>query len=538
MKSRTNLKIIGLFLVSLLAINFFVVSVFPAGETCGPGIGACGCGDRLGDSYTLTEDLLNCPDYGIFLTKSNIVFDCDGHRIIGASFDYSGVQATNGVHSATIKNCIIERFQYGIYVDESDYVTVENNTLSDNDNGIWFYDTNNATIIDNYVYSNFEIGIRMTYAEDSVIENNVIDDSGTYGIHLYIDTVNNTMINNNISNSKSHGIFSVQNNDLNHILDNNIWENEGKGIYCVSAGCTIDSNYVCFNTDHDIYHSISDNPGDNNRCDATVQWEDDGLPSWSGCTYSCYECWCDSCESCQTTINNERCNFHSIDGIEAATYGIILNQGKHNNVIKNCVVSDFWAGISIWDASSNNTLVNNTAFNNVKGLMLTSGPFNNTIKDNTVYDNDYGIQIYDSDSNIIENNNATYNTINGVYFYSTSNDNVLNNNLVCDNTLDINDLDSNSGENNACTFTNNWDDIGTTNCTYDCGLACFGVPASSQDVCSGHGTCIASDTCLCDGYWTGIDCSTKPNLFGDLNDDCIINILDLVLIAKNYGSTC
>lgn len=44
---------------------------------------------------------------------------------------------------------------------------------------------------------------------------------------------------------------------------------------------------------------------------------------------------------------------------------------------------------------------------------------------------------------------------------------------------------------------------------YQLFVKCFGVPSVSDAVCSGHGTCLATDECQCDdgGEWMGVDCS-------------------------------
>jgi hypothetical protein len=84
-------------------------------------------------------------------------------------------------------------------------------------------------------------------------------------------------------------------------------------------------------------------------------------------------------------------------------------------------------------------------------------------------------------------------------------------------------------------------------CTCDvCPLLCFGIIYNSSIVCSGHGICIAADTCICeDGYW-GLDCSefdcniTTPisnlNEFRWIAGNKIINQVGIYGIKGSYDT--
>ena len=108
-------------------------------------------------------------------------------------------------------------------------------------------------------------------------------------------------------------------------------------------------------------------------------------------------CNCQSCSDCNSKLNKDSCsiviltadiinhrgtcindsgNFsnkifdcqkHTIAGDKGGEdYGIYLN-GKSGNTIRNCVIIDFWDGISLQD-SSNNNIINNTVSNMVNGV--------------------------------------------------------------------------------------------------------------------------------------------------------------------------
>ncbi|MEM4152595.1 MAG: right-handed parallel beta-helix repeat-containing protein [Candidatus Pacearchaeota archaeon] len=147
---------------------------------------------------------------------------------------------------------------------------------------------------------------------------------------------------------------------------------------------------------------------------------------------SAASCYCDSCADCTSKLNNSSCtevkltaniiNFvgtcidnpagfnnkvfdcqgYKIDGDDLRyNYGIYLN-GKQNNTIKNCVITDFYVGIYLW-FSWENTLTNNTASSN-----------------------NFGIYLYYSSDNEITNANVRENEEIGIVLSSTNNTKIKN----------------------------------------------------------------------------------------------------------------
>jgi len=151
-------------------------------------------------------------------------------------------------------------------------------------------------------------------------------------------------------------------------------------------------------------------------------------------------CECSSCEECNIQLNDPACSTvkltadisnhpgtcidnppafnnrtfdcqgHTIDGDGSGdfldpTYGIYLN-GKSGNIIKNCVVTNFYYGIYLRN-SSNNALTNNTANYNTDWLLETG----------------YGIYLRNSSDNVLTNNTANYND-DGIHLSYSSNNNL------------------------------------------------------------------------------------------------------------------
>jgi len=103
------------------------------------------------------------------------------------------------------------------------------------------------------------------------------------------------------------------------------------------------------------------------------------------------------------------CQGYTIDGNDptSGAYGIYLDDtgdGSNNNTIRNCTITDFYAGLHIL-SSDNNLLINNTINSNLfDGVWLWSSN-SNTIINSTINSNVYrGLYLYDS-----ENNNITEN---------------------------------------------------------------------------------------------------------------------------------
>jgi len=138
---------------------------------------------------------------------------------------------------------------------------------------------------------------------------------------------------------------------------------------------------------------------------------------------------------------------HKIDGDNTGEFesGITMT-GKTGNTIKNCVITDFESGITLSGSSKNKIYENEVSSNYYDGIWISEESNSNNIH-----------------GNVIEGNGKY-----GVFFSSNSNGNTFSENTVCSNPTDVHDEDKNSGDENVCDTTHNWNDAGTTGCTHDC----------------------------------------------------------------------
>ena len=102
------------------------------------------CGEEITKNTILTQDLI-CGDNGLIISTNNIILDCNNHSI--SAITKEGHFATgngiklNGVENVTVRNCKINGYQYGIYLDNSYYNVIYNNIF---DNNINAYETENS----------------------------------------------------------------------------------------------------------------------------------------------------------------------------------------------------------------------------------------------------------------------------------------------------------------------------------------------------------------------------------------------------------
>lgn len=238
-------------------------------------------------------------------------FDCQGHSITGPGINlpqsYKGIYF-DGSGSNIINNCTVTNFSSGIIAGcNSNNIT--NNNASSNTYGIYVPSSNNNNVMSNYVGYNSNNGIIISGGSGNSVRNNLVEHNGYNGIYAESFSssgfiIDNIAIHNNQSgiylyysssyyvsgnNASYNGLYGagIGTSSNNNILENNILvENENWGIYSASGRTsTINSNYVCSNTDYDFYSGDwGSSSGDNNTCNNYDGWSDIGHTK---CSYWC-----------------------------------------------------------------------------------------------------------------------------------------------------------------------------------------------------------------------------------------------------------
>ena len=425
----------------------------------------------------------------------------------------TGILLSESDNSTVSNNTVSHSSNQGISIEGSQYCDVYDNRVSfSGDRGITFGGGGNNTAYNNTVYNNGAFGaIEAIYSDNNEIYNNrvyynewgiatnhgsgnQIYENTIYGNELgvYLDwpSTNNRVFNNNIS-SNSAGIKTNHNSTDNMIAHNVLFSNAHAGIHIETDRNTVTSNKANKNR-IGIYLAYSHDNNLTNNNASLNSFEGISLANSKNNTianntllsnsYYGIVLWDFSDEN--TVINNT---------ISGGEYGICLGYSD-KNIVANNTIHNSVKGIEFQQTSSNNTLESNTITLGTYGMLIGihSGDyrFNNilsntvigaqcgiyldecddsTVFNNDVRSNDIGIYLNASTNDTLTNNTCTNNNQIGLYLSADSTGNTINYNTFCNNLwYDVQDKDSNSGDGNTCDLTDNWNDVGTTGCTYGC----------------------------------------------------------------------
>ena len=257
---------------------------------------------------------------------------------------------------------------------------------------------------------------------------------------------------------------------------------------------------------------------------------------------------------CNSSITN--CKVYNNTGMptggcSTGGMGIRLRQhSNYNRISGNTVYDNAVAGIY----AKQSCMHNNARCNTVTGNGVNGGAFTGgirlqcrlskywTIEDNRVADtNGPGIYI-GSSNNLIRNNTVNTNTGSGIDMGRSdgSFDNELYGNTVCDSgDTDISTFGDGSntiGDGNTCDTTKNYDDAGTTGCTYSCG----GSAGICGDVTC-NGVVDTGDVILLSnyvGYYPGnpnYALNNTQKWAGDVTGNGVIDTGDVILLSNYVG---
>jgi len=158
-----------------------------------------GIWDESNSVCRLTKDLFQ----GLIIKENNIVFDCNGHSLIGNG---SGVGIElYYVDNVVIKNCHIGNFSTGIRLFESSNNQIYDNNVFDNDIGIsvaseiYLTCSNNNSIYENDIYNNHDGLIIFGGSNNKVFHNNFIDNQSKLSSSQAVNIGSNIFDNGSLS---------------------------------------------------------------------------------------------------------------------------------------------------------------------------------------------------------------------------------------------------------------------------------------------------------------------------------------------------
>lgn len=160
----------------------------------------------------------------------------------------SGIRTLTLDSNLTVKNCIIQNNDVGIYLNCADFETytstknmIYNNTIENNNVGIFTTWVHNNEIIDNTISNNMIHGIEMEASKFSTLKNNEIYDNKETGIYLHGNCAESRIQENLIKNN-TQGLIIKETSNC-EIKSNNFIDNTEQAGFIRSRGNTWRSNF-------------------------------------------------------------------------------------------------------------------------------------------------------------------------------------------------------------------------------------------------------------------------------------------------------
>ena len=139
--------------------------------------------------------------------------------------------------------------------------TIDNNTFSNNYNGVIFESSNNIIFTNNIMHSNTRSGI-LTWASDSdnfTISDNIAYNNGYHGFYIY-STPDSTITDNAAYLNSRNGFYIDTNSDNSNLTNNSAYSNTYDGIVIeASTDNILINNSVYSNTLNGIYVYLNSN---------------------------------------------------------------------------------------------------------------------------------------------------------------------------------------------------------------------------------------------------------------------------------------
>ncbi|MBJ6366703.1 nitrous oxide reductase family maturation protein NosD [Snuella sedimenti] len=178
-------------------------------------------GERKGEIITITSN--NVTVDGLFIIN------------VGTSYteDYAAIRIKKSKHF-TIKNNVLEKLFFGIYLEKSNYGKVIHNKIIgeaieeyNSGNGIQLWYSNHIDIEHNYV-EHVRDGIYLEFSDNCTIKNNVSTLNLRYGLHFMFS--NDDVYQNNTFEKNGAGVAVMFSKKIK-MLDNTFKENWGTASY-------------------------------------------------------------------------------------------------------------------------------------------------------------------------------------------------------------------------------------------------------------------------------------------------------------------
>ena len=369
------------------------------------------------------EYYLPASSPALLIDGNNINLDCQGSVIRG---DGNGEGLFINTENVSVKNCEFRNYEDGILIDSASKVVLDKNNLIDNLNGINIYQSSYVHITDNTLTDN-DFGVYVSGINTGLnINNSIISQNEVHGLYFY----------NFKSVDEGFDLMTFSYAHIVRIINNQIINNGEFGFYASESdllGVMFKENYLCENNgEYDVYTGSLDlSVFEGNSCRLNKKYVD-GIEQncdeiCGDVDYECvnlndprsfvlggveriretnkYEIHADTVlcrdyydikkplifmnDGLLFDMNNSVINYTVSHGERGFSHTIIDINSKVNLVIKNAdeihATSSWVEGII--GGTANNLIVDNLVISSAQGIVLFGGT-NNTIS-NIVCDSDY-----------------------------------------------------------------------------------------------------------------------------------------------------
>ena len=300
-------------------------------------------------------------------------------------------------HIYVRNNLLWNSSRYGVFLSNSDNITVDDNTIKYGKYGISVHRSDNNKIVNNHVLNATTVSIRVDGSYDNVLVGNTVSNCSHTGIEL-TDSDRNMIKGNMISNSGYYGILIIS--SQNNKFYSNIFVNDGMGISTNLN--TLTTQTIPFN------NTVNGKPLYYYK---NVDMNNALVPSDAG----------------QIILGNvTNLRIKDID-IQYADTGMQIVGSSHVQISNSIISYNNQDGIHI-HACDNITIKDSSIYNNYYGILISYSSNNIVVDNNSIYNNDrVGIIISGSTNNLVVNNNISSNGDYGVYLDSTTKSWIYNN---------------------------------------------------------------------------------------------------------------
>jgi len=205
-------------------------------------------GPKDEDGWIICEDTILSSDLvfsgdGLTICGDHVTLDLNGFKVLGSG---SGV----GVRilsrkDVTVKGGSIKGFEFGIYVEDSSRVYIEDCRISDNDFGAFIWLSSSVEVRRSEIASN-EIGVNIV-SSSAIIRDNHISANGLHGIYLYDSGVS---VQSNSIDNEEIGVFIWASTC---ILKENMLEGNRIGVDAVSSKVEMTKNSISDSLEFGVY---------------------------------------------------------------------------------------------------------------------------------------------------------------------------------------------------------------------------------------------------------------------------------------------